>query len=62
MINQQLIKDTNMKQLYSSIYTNPGISRAALAKQSQLSKTTYSTLLYELIERKIVVDGGIVES
>ncbi len=62
MINQQLIKDTNMKQLYSSIYTNPGISRAALAKQSQLSKTTVSTLVDELIERKFVVDGGIGES
>ena len=62
MINQQLIKDTNMKQIYSSIYTNPGISRAALAKQSQLSKTTVSTLVDELIERKFVVDGGIGES
>lgn len=26
-INQQLIKDTNMKHLYTSIYHNPGISR-----------------------------------
>ena len=32
-INQQLIKDTNMKHLYSSIYHNPGISRAHLSKQ-----------------------------
>ena len=48
-INQQLIKDTNMKHLYTSIYHNPGISRAHLSKQTALSKTTVSTLIDELI-------------
>ena len=57
-INQQLIKDTNMKHLYTSIYHNPGISRAHLSKQTALSKTTVSTLIDELIERNFILDGG----
>ena len=55
-INQQLIKDTNMKHLYTSIYHNPGISRAHLSKQTALSKTTVSTLIDELIERNFILD------
>ena len=58
LVNQQLIKDTNMKHLYSSIYLNPGISRANLAKQTNLSKTTVSTLVDELIEREFIFDSG----
>ena len=61
-VNQQQIKDSNMKRLYTSIYTHPGISRAELAKQTTLSKTTVSTLIDELIERKFIQDSGIVES
>ncbi|MBS6194428.1 MAG: ROK family transcriptional regulator [Clostridiales bacterium] len=62
LINQQLIKNTNMKHLYSSIYGNPGISRANLAKQTNLSKTTVSTLVDELIEREFVFDSGTRDS
>ena len=61
-INKQLIKDTNMKHLYTSIYHNPGISRAHLSKQTALSKTTVSTLIDELIERNFILDGGAGES
>ena len=61
-INQQLIKDTNMKHLYTSIYHNPGLSRAHLSKQTALSKTTVSTLIDELIERNFILDGGAGES
>ena len=50
-VNQQQIKDINMKRLYASIYSTPGISRAELAKRTKLSKTTVSTLVDELIER-----------
>ena len=53
LVNQQVIKNTNMKRLYTSIYSSPGISRAHLAKQTKLSKTTVSTLVDELIERGI---------
>jgi len=58
LINQQLIKDTNLKLLYSCIYQNRGISRAALAKQTNLSKTTVSTLVDELIARGFILDSG----
>lgn len=51
-----------MKRLYTSIYSSPGISRAHLAKQTKLSKTTVSTLVDELIERQFVIDSGIGES
>lgn len=61
-VTQQLIKNSNMKRLYSSIYNNPGISRAALAKHTKLSKTTVSTLIDELIEREFIVDSGVSES
>lgn len=59
LVNQQLIKDTNLKHLYTAIYASPGISRTALAKQTHLSKTTVSTLVDELIEREFILDSGI---
>ncbi|MDD6573382.1 MAG: ROK family transcriptional regulator [Thermoflexaceae bacterium] len=62
LVNQQFIKDTNMKHLYTSIYSSPGISRANLAKQTHLSKTTVSTLVDELIEREFILDSGISDS
>ena len=58
LVNQQLIKNTNLKQLYNSIYRNPGISRAQLSKDSHLSKTAVSSLVDELIARKFVYDSG----
>lgn len=61
LVNQQLIKNTNMKRLYSSIYAHPGVSRANLAKETHLSKTTVSTLVDELIARKFVLDSGTSE-
>ena len=61
-VNQQVIKNTNMKRLYTSVYSSPGISRASLAKQTKLSKTTVSTLIDELIEREFILDSGIGES
>lgn len=60
--NQQFIKDSNMKLLYSNIHHNRGISRAQLAKVTHLSKTTVSTLIDELICRKFILDTGSSES
>lgn len=60
LVNQQLIKNTNLKQIYTCIYQNQGISRAALAKQTNLSKTTVSTLVDELIARGFILDSGTV--
>lgn len=62
LVNQQLIKNTNMKHLYSSIYANPGICRTKLSKLTKLSKTTVSTLVDELIEREFIYDSGTQDS
>ncbi len=58
LVNQQLIKNENMKLLYNTIYDNSGISRAQLAQQTRLSKTTVSTLIDELITRDFIYDSG----
>lgn len=57
-LHQQIIKDTNLKLIYSLIHQNDGISRATLAKTLKLSKTTVSTLTDELIIRKFIIDAG----
>lgn len=61
LVNQQLIKNNNLKTLYRYIHQTPGVSRAQLAKLSGLSKTTVSSLVDELIERKFVQDTGILD-
>ena len=58
VVNQQLIKDANLKILYNYICSEDGISRAKLARLSHLSKTTVSTLVDELINRNFVFDSG----
>jgi transcriptional regulator of PTS gene len=61
LVNQQIIKNNNLKALYHFIQQEPGVSRAQLAKMSGLSKTTVSTLVDELIERKFIQDTGILD-
>lgn len=58
-INQQLIKSTNMKMLFSLIQNQKAVSRIALAKATHLSKPTVSALVDELIEKGYVVDCGM---
>lgn len=62
LVNQQLIKNTNLKLLYNYIHQEQGISRASLAKLSHLSKTTVSSLVDELIERNFIYDSGTSDS
>lgn len=62
MITQQIIRAQNLRTIYNLINLNPGISRASLAKQSQLSKTTVSSLVDELIAGKYIADCGVTES
>ena len=57
-----MIKNTNMKHLYSSIYIENGISRTELARRTHLSKTTVSTLVDELIEGEFIADEGTSHS
>lgn len=61
LINQQIIKNNNLKTLYHYIHQEPGISRAQLAKMSGLSKTTVSSLVDELIDRNFIQDTGILD-
>lgn len=58
LINQQLIKNTNLKLIYNLVHHEQGISRAALAKRTNLSKTTVSALVDELLERDFLMDTG----
>lgn len=60
--NQLLIKDNNKKQIYQLIEDIPGISRAQIAEQLKLSKTTVSTLVDEMMQEKFVIDEGASES
>ena len=62
MINQQVIKAVNKKKIYMLISENPGISRVNLAARTELSKTTVSALVDELIQEGRIVDEGAVES
>ena len=50
MIIQQVIKAVNKKKIYMLISENPGISRVNLAARTELSKTTVSALVDELIQ------------
>ncbi len=62
LVNQQLIKNNNLKLLYNLIHQEQGISRTQLARLSQLSKTTVSSLVDELIERNFIYDSGTEEN
>lgn len=62
LVNQQVIKNNNLKHIYNYIHQEQGISRAKLAKLSHLSKTTVSSLVDELIERKFIYDSGASDS
>lgn len=62
MVNQQLIKDINIKTIYNCIYANDGISRSNLSKITKLSKTTVSALVDELINRSFIYDSGTSET
>ncbi len=61
-INQQYIKNANMKRVYSVLKNNTDGSRASLARETGLSKTTVSSLIDELILKKFVADNGVAAS
>ena len=60
--SQQTIKAINKKNIYMLINADPGISRIQLANVTNLSKTTVSALVDELIHEGYVTDVGSVES
>jgi len=58
MINQSLIKESNLKTLFNLIYHREPISRSELAGLTDLSPTTISSLVDELIQSGLVVSVG----
>lgn len=60
--NQQTIKAVNKKNIYMLINAESGISRIQLANVTNLSKTTVSALVDELIHEGYITDEGSVES
>ena len=60
--NQQLIKETNLKNIFDLIYESGEISRAKLVEITGLSPTTVSALVEELLNSGIVRTKGIGES
>ena len=58
--NQQIIKGSNMKKIFTLIRESEGISRAKLARLTNLSKVAVSTLVEELINTGFVTDKGAV--
>ena len=60
LANQQIIKGSNLKQLFTLIGESEGISRAGLARLTNLSKVAVSTLVEELINSGFVTDMGAV--
>lgn len=52
--HQKIIKEGNVKHIYSLILTNEGISRSAIAEKTGLSRSTVSFLIDELVKAGIV--------
>lgn len=57
---QLTIKEANARQLFLSVCRQGSTSRAALAKEAQLSPTTVSSLIDELIGQHLLLETGEV--
>ena len=62
MVIQQRIRAENLKKIYQLVNQNRSISRAALSKETNLSKPTVSSLVDELSVNKYLIDCGTVAS
>jgi len=62
IISQQVIKENNLKTLFSLIYDYGEMSRARLAEITELSPTTISSLVEELIQGGLVNTKGVSDS
>jgi predicted NBD/HSP70 family sugar kinase/DNA-binding XRE family transcriptional regulator len=58
--NQQLLKDINRMVLVRQLCTSPGLSRADLANEVGLTKSTVSLLVRELIDEGWLVERDVV--
>lgn len=57
--NQEFIKKINRKLVLRKIKEGGEISRAQIAKELSLSKTTVSAIVDEFVEKKLVIETGI---
>lgn len=57
---QLIMKEANARQLFLSVCRQGSTSRAALAKEAQLSPTTVSALIDEMIGRHLLLETGEV--
>ncbi len=62
ILNQHIIKTNNLRKVFSLILTQSPVSRIELADKTNLSKTTISALVEELITKGFVVDEGAVDT
>lgn len=60
--DQTLIREINLSVIMNRLHRDAPISRAALAEMTGLNKSTVSSLVNELIERRFVQETGIVSS
>jgi predicted NBD/HSP70 family sugar kinase len=57
--NQQMMKEENIKLLFNLIAERPGMTRVQLGRMTQLSPTTVSTLVDELMQNHLVEETGL---
>lgn len=62
ILNQQIMKNHNLKKVFSLIMEHEPISRIELAAMTSLSKTTISSLVEDLINGRFVVDDGSADT
>ena len=62
IFNQQIMKNNNLKKVFSLIMEHEPISRIELAAMTSLSKTTISSLVEDLINGGFVVDDGSADT
>ncbi|WP_026692765.1 ROK family transcriptional regulator [Peribacillus kribbensis] len=61
-VSAQDMKITNKKTILKTLSLNGPLSRTKLASQLNLSKTTVSTLVSELLKEKLVLETGSISS
>ena len=54
--NQNLVKRHNLRVVLLNLLNNPGVSRVQLAKRTNLSNTTITNLISELIQQGIIIE------
>ncbi|EOT29387.1 ROK family protein [Enterococcus saccharolyticus] len=59
--NKNLIRDKNLAVLKSFLFTKGTALKAEMAKETGISVVTINTLVKELVEKKIILEGDLVQ-